>query len=374
MLRTSPRSSASGPRLLAAPDPVLPADRLRRAKAAYSTRFLASALAARAGGAWDLRLESEVDTVPRAGDIVLARVEELGQISWLEGPGSRRQTLFPGDEVLVAYGHRYAPDQVLAEVPQDLGPCQLIAAGGVAGSVLAAHGGLAAATTLVPLGLLADADGRLTLPRLAPYRSAAGRPARRGVRRPRLVIALGTAMNAGKSTAAACLIRGLTASGRRVAAGKATGTAAGGDPNLFRDAGAETVLDFTDFGHATTFRAGAAEILALFHGILAALEATRPDVIVLEIADGVYQEETRALLAEPSLRARADAVLFAAADAAGAVAGVSELRGAGLSPAAVTGMLTVSPLASREAEARVGVPVVGTFELRRPEVAAGLLG
>jgi hypothetical protein len=36
--------------------------------------------------------------------------------------------LFVGDEILVAYGHRYAPAQFLAEVPPDLGGCHLNAA------------------------------------------------------------------------------------------------------------------------------------------------------------------------------------------------------------------------------------------------------
>ncbi|WP_199245717.1 DUF1611 domain-containing protein [Leifsonia sp. AG29] len=369
---STPVSPVSGPiPTLGGP---VPAERLLRAKAAYSTRYLAAALAE---DATRYHLESALDTVPQPGDIVLARVEELGHLSWIEGPGSRRQTLFAGDEVLVAYGHRYAPDAVLAEVPGDLGPCHLIAAGGVAGSVLAAHGSMAAPTTLSPIGMLADAGGRLTLPRLAPHRASSMLPVSEpgsALDAPRVVVVLGTSMNSGKSTAAANLVHGLSASGLRVAAGKATGTAAGGDPNMFRDAGAIAVADFTDFGYPTTFRVGSSEILGLFHSLVDVLAAAGPDVIVIEIADGVYQDETRGVLGEPSLQARVDRLLFAATDALGAVAGIAELRSAGLSPAAVSGMVTVSPLASREAAARVGVPVIGTFELARAEVARELLG
>jgi hypothetical protein len=36
------------------------------------------------------------------------------------------------DAIIVAYGHRYAPDQFEAYVPEDLGPCHLVAGGGVA--------------------------------------------------------------------------------------------------------------------------------------------------------------------------------------------------------------------------------------------------
>ena len=83
------RTPATQPGLHAAAlDPV----RLRRALKAYTTRFVA----------------------PRAGDVVLARVTEIGKHTRLESEVSRRQLLFPGQEILVAYGDRYAPDQFLA--------------------------------------------------------------------------------------------------------------------------------------------------------------------------------------------------------------------------------------------------------------------
>ena len=51
----------------------------------------------------------------------------------------------------------------------------------------------------------------------------------------------------------ASIVRGLTAAGYRVAAGKVTGTGAGGDFHMFVDAGATRVLDFTDFGFSSTY-------------------------------------------------------------------------------------------------------------------------
>jgi hypothetical protein len=101
--------------------------RLRAAKKACTTHFVADAVASEPHR-WSVLSGSDV--APVAGDVVLARVAGLGQHQRLESPHSRRQTLFPGDEVLVAYGHRYAPDQFEAEVPADLGPVHLIAAGG----------------------------------------------------------------------------------------------------------------------------------------------------------------------------------------------------------------------------------------------------
>ncbi|WP_430298481.1 DUF1611 domain-containing protein [Sinomonas sp. B1-1] len=341
--------------------------RLAAAKKAYTTRFLSEALDADPSG---YRLLTGPDVVPVAGDIVLTRVERIGQLPRLESPVSRRQALFVGDEVLLAYANRYAPDQVLAEVPAGLGPCHLIAAGGLAGVVTASHGTVGRPTQLAPLGLLADAQGRLNLARFAPRALDPQAPPRV---RPHVVAVLGTSMNSGKSTAAACLVRGLTSAGLRVAAGKITGTGAGGDPRLFQDAGAVQVLDFTDYGYPTTFRLQAPEVRALAASMVSALAESGPEAIVVEVADGLYQGETRQLLNGPLLRTLVDTVLFAAGDAVGACAGVGVLRAAGHVPAAVSGMVTVSPLAAAEAAAELDVPVIGTYDLARAETAMRLL-
>lgn len=376
---TSPTSTPlPGGGAVLAPTPAgreaLPAARLRRAKKAYTTRFLAARLDADASG---YTLLGGPGTRPAAGDVVLARVTEIGQHKRLEGPGSRRQMLFVGDEVLVAYGHRYAPDQFEAEVPEDLRPTHLIAAGGLTGVVTAQHAGMDDATTLQPLGLLADADGVVTLARLAPHRLRTDVPASPAgpfpAGRPTVLAVLGTSMNSGKSTALACLVRGLAASGLTVAAGKVTGTGAGGDPRLFADAGASTVLDFTDFGLPSTFRLDHGRVRALLVSLVDALARTGAEVVVVEIADGVYQDETARLLGDPLFRAVVDRVVFAAGDALGATAGVRLLERAGLDVAAVSGVLTSSPLAAREAAAAVSVPVLLTYDLVDPETATALL-
>ncbi|MFH5823986.1 DUF1611 domain-containing protein [Georgenia sp. AZ-5] len=350
------------------------AERMARAKKAYTTRFLARRVEMDPGG-YELLSGSAVR--PAAGDVVLARVAEIGQHKRLEGPGSRRQTLFVGDEVLVAYGHRYAPDQFEAAVPQDLRSSHLIAAGGLTGVVTAQHAGMAPATVLEPVGLLADHAGVVNLARLAPHRLRTDVPRTASGRfpagRPTVVAVLGTSMNSGKSTTLACLVRGLATSGLRVAAGKVTGTGAGGDPRLFADAGAAAVLDFTDFGLPSTFRVDHGRVRALLASVVDALAASQPDVVVVEIADGVYQAETARLLGDPIFPAVVDRVVFAAGDALGASAGVRVLEDAGIDVAAVSGVLTASPLATREAGAALAVPVLPTFGLVEPGTATALL-
>lgn len=362
---TAPATHPSAPATTATP---LNPARLLRAKRAYTTRFLDARLR---DGATGFRLLTG-DVRPQPGDILLARVAELGQHKRLESPAGRRQFLHVGDEILVAYGHRYAPDQFEAEVPADLGPVNLVAAGGLAARVLTKHGSMDDATLLEPLGLLADADGVATLSRYAPHAISTYEP--RADRTIPTVVVLGSSMNAGKSTTLASLVRGLTNAGMNVAAGKATGTGAGGDPAMFLDAGATKVLDFTDFGVPSTFRMSYPRLKDLVGSIRAELLAGSPDAVVIEVADGVYQEETARLMRDEDFSHAVDRVLFAAGEALGAFAGVGVLQAAGLDVAAVSGRLTSSPLAAREARAALDVPVIDTFDLVDPHVATGLLG
>lgn len=343
--------------------------RLRRVVKAYTTRFVAAAIESSADG---YHLEYGCDVTPRAGEVVLARVTAIGKHTRLESPVSRRQLLFAGQEILVAYGDRYAPDQFLAHVPDSLAPADLVAGGGLASQVIEMHASIDGATQIEPLGLLADRSGRITLDRFAPLGSTATLAAA-GDARPPVIAVFGSSMNSGKSTVLGSVVNGFVNAGLQVAAGKSTGTGAGNDPHHFRDAGATTVLDFTDFGHATTFKLGHERIRQIFLDMVDELAATGPDVVIIEVADGLYQEETRRLLEDAAFHERVDRVLFASQDALGAVAGMQVLDAAGVSTAAVSGVVTSSPLATREAGEVLSVPVIGTFDLREPQTALGLL-
>ncbi|MDP4360731.1 DUF1611 domain-containing protein, partial [Escherichia coli] len=77
-----------------------------------------------------------------------------------------------------------------------------------------------------------------------------------------VVLSLGTSMNAGKTLTSTSLVRGFKRAGLQVAALKITGTGAGGDMWIVRDAGADVALDFTDAGFASTYLAPIDDILA----------------------------------------------------------------------------------------------------------------
>ncbi len=332
--------------------------RLAKTKMAFTTR--------RVHGA-DLRaIETDI-AEPAPGDLVLARVEKIGQHTGLQLQNGRRAELHAGDEIIVAFGERYAPDQFEADIGVENGRCHLIAAGGLAGRVLCRHDRMSAPTELRPLGLVTDRDGRTVNLRdyaLAPVSYVGGIP---------VLAVLGTSMNAGKTTTAASLVRGLSLAGMRVGAAKVTGTGAGGDVWSFTDAGAHKVLDFTDAGHASTYRVETAEVERIMQTVLGHLVHAGAEVIVMEVADGIFQRETAALMRSQVFQSIIDGVVFAASDAISAVSGAGLIAESGLPVIGVSGVVTRSPLACREFEAAAKVPLLTKRQLTDPEVAAGLL-
>lgn len=305
---------------------------------------------------------------PRPGDLVLARVVSLGHHTKLELPDGRRAQLYKGDEIVVSYANRYAPDQFEAEVPDDLDDCHLVASGGIASRLLSKNAKSRNPTRIRPIGLLADLQA---VPLNLRDWQIDSRPIPKPL--PPVLVIAGTAMNAGKTTSAARLIRGLARAGKRVGAAKVTGTGAGGDYWQMRDAGATAVVDFVDAGHASTYMLAPHEVEKVFLRLLSHLGSLNLDVIVVEVADGILQAETAGLLGSPGFSYYCDRLIFAAGDAMGAVAGVHWLQQRGLDICAVSGMLTASPLAIRETTSAVGLPVLSKQELSDPATALGLL-
>lgn len=345
-------SAADGPRRTIA----LP----NRIQFSYTTRFVSEKVAAERA---NFHLIAGEEVRPRPGDVVIAKVSHIEKHKRIETEYSRKAILFPDTIVAVAYGDRYAADQFLAHVPESLEACHLVAAGGVAGTVTEMHTDIIGPTEITPLGLLADSSGVVNLLANAPHANVPVSTS--PTNRPQVVAVLGTSMNSGKSTVMSCVVNGLTSAGYRVGAGKITGTGAGNDRMHYFDAGANEVIDFTDFGYSTTFKLDFDVIRALSVNMVGTL-STDNDIIVVEIADGIYQEETARLLRDPLFQKSIDSVMFAAVDALGTKAGTDALIDAGLTVTCASGVMTSSPLATREATAILApanIEVVDTFEL-----------
>lgn len=319
----------------------------------------------------DLSLAASLDTeaTPSPGDLCLARVTKLGQHRHVELVSGRRAQLSVGDTLILAFGNRYATDQYEALVPPTLGPCHLVAGGGIASMALSRHSNVKAPTDILPLGILRDASGvvlnlsRWGWPGVATPTSTASQP--------HMVVVAGSSMNAGKTTLCANVIRTLRDCGLSPAALKLTGTGSGGDLWKFLDAGAIEAMDFGNVGIASTAGMDVRALDAAI-GRLCAAVSPRADIIVAELADGILQRETAQLLQASNLRARIGSLLFAGSDPLGTIAGVELLATWGLEVSAVSGVLVMSPLAVREFSSFCNTPVLFADDLDPQAIAAHL--
>lgn len=305
---------------------------------------------------------------PEVGSLFLARVTELGHHTRIELPDGRRARLFAGDEVVACYGHRYAPDQYGIRVPEHMQRCALATSGGVAGELESRHDAVGRPTMLQPIGMLGDLSGvPLNLARFALP------PVERCPVPVPVFAVLGSSMNSGKTTTAACTVRGLTNAGMRVAAAKITGTGSGADYWHMLDAGAIAVRDFSDCGLPSTFRVDLQTLQRTFFTILSDLQRGSPDAIVIEISDGLFQRETAMMVSAPWFRDVVDKVLLAAPDAMALATGVEILRRHELPVAALSGLVSRSPLAMQEAAEQTGLRVLDIAGLESPEIVTPLL-
>ena len=306
-------------------------------------------------------LESMVGTTPfeqppRIGDLVLAQVVSVGHHKRLEQRNGTTWHIFPGDQVMTAFGNRYATDQYEAYVPKAPVPeCDLVSVGGVCGEVLSQHPSMNQPTRLRVLGGVCGNDGQIVNLR------SFGLPRREWTQR--VVLVVGSSMNSGKTTTVGTLVRALRAGGFSVAAAKTTGTAAGKDSRYFTSCGARPVVDFTHAGFPSTYMIDLPELLHIHDTLVGHLQESAPDFIVVEVADGIFQRETRMLLDDEQFRSKIDHVFFAANDSLSANCGARCLTDYNLPLRAVTGAFSQSRLALKEAEATVKVPCLNIAQM-----------
>ena len=332
-------------------------DAIQNAKWAFSTRRVKRKDA--------VKLNRKV-TAAKSGDLVLGRVQSIGSHKRIQLPDGRPSALYEGDLVVAACGSRYASDQFegVAEIRPD--GTDLLAGGGCLGRMRFRNSKVKRPTRISPLGLLTDSSGatlnlqRYGLPRAIPLRSI-------------YTIALvGASMNSGKTDAVASLVHGLKGAGLKVAAIKLTGTGAFGDYNAYIDAGAHYTADFIDAGMVSTYQRPPQQILNAFATLLSAAAHEGCDIAVVEIADGILQQETAALLRSSHFRKVVNALLYAIPDALSAVGGCHKLAEIGITPLALTGLISSSPLNVFEAEDATGLKVLSREALRDPAQASSL--
>ena len=305
---------------------------------------------------------------PNVGDVALFRVTRIGYHASVVVRDGRKLRIYPGDLLLGVFGNRYATDGFEAEV-DGVSNLSLLTAGGMVGTVLSSHRTMGRPTSLELVGFVAGPTGRpLNLVRSF-FRPVVDVPE---LGCPLLVV-VGTGMNAGKTTVVSQIVHDASARGLRVAAGKLTGSVSNRDADEMRAASAASVVDFSDYGFPSTYLADPVELAALWRTILERSARDRPDLIVMEIADGLVERETAILLGDPAFRGRVSGVVLAADSSLGALWAVQRLTSVGLAPLAVSGALTSAPLAVREYREESTVPIFESGS-GSPELADHVLG
>ena len=311
------------------------------------------------------RANGEICSVhqPQAGDVGIFRVlsETTASIRNEQGIPTK---IFQGDHLMLTFGNRYATNQVEGYVPE--GPtlvCQLLGRGGVAG-ILKNQNEIfrRLPVDLELVGYACDpASGKvlntIRQEKLVSFDDPSGI-------RSKVVLSIGSAMDSGKTTSAAYLCKGLSQVGKRVAYIKLTGTVFPKDAQLARDLGADYAIDFSYFGFPSTYMCSEQTLLDLYQSLLdQAWKAVEADYVVLEIADGLLQRETKMLLQNQVFMDTVHSVMLSCGDSLGVLSGLQLLEKWGCVPFTVTGLFTASELLVREVKDVVGTPILNLKEL-----------
>ena len=298
----------------------------------------------------------------KSGDYAIFEVIEIGRHENVQMADGRNRIILPGDMLLATFGDRYATSQYEGYVPEKFQEeLHILGAGGIIGIV---HTKNAVLKDIEPtkvrlIGYCCDEDGNVINSKfLGKYRSKFT-----GIKKPKVVLSIGSTMDSGKTTTAAFTARGLVVCGYRVGFIKLTGTCYTKDRELVYDCGALVVKDFSDMGFPSTFLCSKDEILDIYQSLLDSLEYLDLDFVVMEIADGILQRETKFLLQDISFMKTIDKVVFSSSDSLSAFHGIKLLNDWGINVDFLGGKMTMSPLLIKEIEQFSSTPIFTIQEL-----------
>ena len=291
---------------------------------------------------------------PRAGDVVVVRaLTDSATYNMLELPTGRLAKINPGDLLIGVLGRRRALKGFVGDVPASVkagDELHLLNMGGVIGCCTGHHSSLGDAIKLEVKGLVCDEKGRvLNIANAAlPLRDRLGETAP-------IVMIAGTSMNSGKTYAATELIKQATRVGLKVAAAKLSGVACLRDTLNMADHGAVVTASFLDCGLPSTVDVD--DLAPMAKAIIARLNEISPDLIVIELGDGIlggYSVDT--VFADAELLDATAALVFCASDYVGAWGGIELLRQRGVEVDVVSGSVTDSRMGGDYINSQFKVP------------------
>ena len=221
----------------------------------------------------------------KTGNVIVVRAmgekATYGEVELEEG---RMAKIFEDDIIVGALGARNALKGYVGKVPEQIKAgdvLNMLNLGGVIGICTSANKDLGPPLKVEVVGMVARKGRILNLTDASIADHDRIEP---GMKIP-IVAVSGTCMSAGKTKAVAELCQLLSQRGLRVNAGKLSGVAARRDLFSFEDHGARKTLSFVDAGLPST--ADLESIAPISKTIINGLAEDKPDVILLELGDGI---------------------------------------------------------------------------------------
>lgn len=303
--------------------------------------------------------------------VAVRALEDKAHYNQLECCDGTFRTIRAGDVLIGTLGERQALKGYSGRVPRTISPgdvLNVLNLGGIIGLCTSSHPDLGEALAVEVLGaVVIEHDGQHCHARIQDH---ALEPAYTLERTAPLIFVSGTAMNTGKTAAAAEIVRGLTARGLRVAAAKLTGASLQRDVRAMRAKGAVACATFTDTGVVASTNK---EMAPLAKGVIAHLNTFDPDVLVLELGDGfIGYYGVDELLLDKTLQRFARAHVVAATDLAGVWAADQLFRQRYRADISViTGPVTDNAVGQQYVENALGIPALNARS--QPDALADLM-
>lgn len=307
------------------------------------------------------------DRAPHDGDLVLVTPPAGASGLSVQLVSGRIATAYPGDPVLAVAARYRTPLGASCDAPDALGLAQWVNASGIIGRACNIGGVRSVPPDVQILGVAVDRDGEaIQLGRLVVPAAPTARP-------PLSLAVISAATGARASQVTEALVLGLSRMGQVTGAAKPFGMVDSRARWRLLDHGAVLALDPVDSGRLDGSDLDGAALQALVQGQLSLIAAAGGQASVVRLGGGLASPAMARLLNATSLPEMFDGVVVAATDALSATETAVRLGQRGLRVLAISGALTRSPLASREAQAALAIPVLGTEMLVQPAMLQRLM-
>ena len=289
-------------------------------------------------------LEVASPTTPKAGDLIVVQtLTDNSSYNQLELVSGRLARIKIGDVIVGVLGKRRALKGFVGDIPKGVkagDKLSLLNLGGLVGKCTGRFHGLGRPIRVEVLGCVVQ-DNRvlnITEKALPPVDSVEHTAP--------FVLVAGTSMSVGKTQVVAELIKQFSRNGYRAMGAKLSGVAALRDPLNMEDHGAVKTMSFIDCGLPSTV--GLKDLGPLTRTILHHLNQDNPDVIVVEMGDGLiggYNVDS--IFQHEDIMSGCAATVLCASDFVGAWGGIQQLALKGVTTTVVSGPTTDSPMATK---------------------------